>query len=297
VEQAVLLATPALLVEQAARLAMPASPWSKPLGLPCRRSRRQSNTHPSCTGVPTPSGPQDCALHLNPPPPQGGASRQACHAGGPAGRATHTPHVRGFRMPSSPHASALHLNPPPLLFLSPCPPCSLWFAFSVPSPPTALLATEPCRVYGPACPPPLLGSPCSRMLAKRRRSPWSAPQGLPHRMSAWSKPPGLPCRRPRRQSHTIPNGTGVPTPSGPQDCALHLNPPRIVGADQRVRPLFSYLRVLCALCGLPSPCSLWFAFSSALPTPSHNLPQIFFPFLFNHFPTPPFSFSCSPLVC
>jgi len=30
-----------------------------------------------------------------------------------------------------------------------------------------------------------------------------------------------------------------------------LNPmPSRVGADQRVRPLFSYLRVLCALCGL-----------------------------------------------
>jgi|GEM_PF-3672577 hypothetical protein len=70
----------------------------------------------------------------------------------------------------------------------------------------------------------------------------------------WSKPPGLPCRRSRRQSHTIPNGTGVPTPSSPHDCALHLNPPRPVGADQRVRPLFSYLRVLSALCGLLFPC-------------------------------------------
>ena len=57
-----------------------------------------------------------------------------------------------------------------------------------------------------------------------------------------------------------------------------------------------------------SPCSLcplWFAFSvfsvvcllRALPTPSHNLPQIFFPFLFNHSQTRPFSFSCSDLVC
>ena len=56
------------------------------------------------------------------------------------------------------------------------------------------------------------------------------------------------------------------------------------------------------------PCPPWFVFSvpsvssvvcllRALPTPSHNLPQTFFPFLFNHFPTPPFSFSCSPLVC
>ena len=55
--------------------------------------------------------------------------------------------------------------------------------------------------------------------------------------------------------------------------------------------------------------ALWFAFFSVssvsfvvcffrlLPTPSHNLPQIFFPFFFNHFPTRPFSSSCSPLVC
>jgi len=68
----------------------------------------------------------------------------------------------------------------------------------------------------------------------------------------------------------------------------------LVGADQRVRPLFSYLRVLRGL---------FFSVSSvvcllrALPTPSHNLPQIFFPFLFNHLPTPPFPSSCSPLVC
>jgi len=58
-------------------------------------------------------------------------------------------------------------------------------------------------------------------------------------------PPGLPCRRSRRQSDTIPNGTGVPTPSGPHDRSLHLNPP----------PLF------------PSPCSLWFAFFACPPCP------------------------------
>jgi len=68
--------------------------WSKPPGLPCRRSRRQSHTIPSCTGVPIANrrqnwrrGTHDCALHLNPPLPL----------------------------------------PPP------CPPCSLWFAFSVSS--------------------------------------------------------------------------------------------------------------------------------------------------------------------
>ena len=64
--------------------------WSMPPGLPCRRSRRQSHTIPSCTGVPIANrrqnwrrGTHDCALHLNPPLP----------------------------LPS------------------PCPPCSLWFAF------------------------------------------------------------------------------------------------------------------------------------------------------------------------
>jgi hypothetical protein len=77
----------------------------------------------------------------------------------------------------------------------------------------------------------------------------------------WSKPPGLPCRRSRRQSDTIPNATGVPTPSSPHDCALHLKPP----------PLF-HLRVLRVLRGLFSPCppcSLWFAFS----VPSMSCPM------------------------
>jgi len=46
--------------------------WSMPPGLPCRRSRRQSNTTPGCTGVPSANrrqdwrcGTQDCALHAN----------------------------------------------------------------------------------------------------------------------------------------------------------------------------------------------------------------------------------------
>jgi len=96
-----------------------------------------------------------------------------------------------------------------------------------------------------------------------------------------------------------------------------------------------FLRVLCALCTtnpqillsarrfscrhgseLPArpqppslfgcgPAALWFStsvssvvcFSCALPTPSHNDPQIFFPFLFNYLATPPSSSSCFPLVC
>ena len=84
-----------------------AARWSKPPGLPCRRSRRQSNTHPRCTGVPIAirrqdwrRGTQDCALHLK-PPPQRGASRQACHAGGRAGRATYTRAAREFQSPSA----------------------------------------------------------------------------------------------------------------------------------------------------------------------------------------------------
>ena len=79
----------------------------------------------------------------------------------------------------------------------------------------------------------------------------------------------------------------------------------LVRADQRVRPFSSYLRVLCALCGLVFSvssvssvvCLLRALRLRVLPTPSHNLPRIFFPFLFNHFPTPPFSSSCSYLVC
>jgi hypothetical protein len=134
-------------VEQAARLAMPAvtpaerhnpelygSPnairrqdwrrgrktarstqWSKPPGLPCRRSRRQSDTISSCTGVPSANrrqdwrrGPHDCALHLQPPSRVGAAQR-----------------VR----PLSSHLRVLRVLRG---LFSPCP---LWFAFSVPSPP------------------------------------------------------------------------------------------------------------------------------------------------------------------
>jgi len=54
----------------------PNGKWSKPPGLPCRRSRRQSNTTRAARGF---------QRH---PPSASGACRQACHAGGPAGRAT-----------------------------------------------------------------------------------------------------------------------------------------------------------------------------------------------------------------
>jgi hypothetical protein len=87
-----------------------------------------------------------------------GASRQACHTGAPVEQAVllatpdacveqaarlampavtpaepHNPDCTGVpSTPSGPHDRALHLNPPPLS-PSPCPPCPLWFAFSVPS--------------------------------------------------------------------------------------------------------------------------------------------------------------------
>jgi len=47
------------------------------------------------------------------PPPSSGASRQACHAGGHAGRATRSRTVREFQTPSGPQDCALHFKPPP----------------------------------------------------------------------------------------------------------------------------------------------------------------------------------------
>jgi len=110
--------------------------WSKPPGLPCRRSRRQSNTIPSCAGGPTPSaaktggvarrtarstsarGPQDCALHLKPPPQVEQAARLAMPAVAPAEE--HNPGLYGsshaFRRQDWRRGTqdcALHLNPPP----------------------------------------------------------------------------------------------------------------------------------------------------------------------------------------
>ena len=76
--------------------------WSKPPGLPGRRSRGQSHTIPSCAGVPTPSAAKTggvarkTACSTSRGRPQGGASRQACQAGGHAGRATQSRAVRGF---------------------------------------------------------------------------------------------------------------------------------------------------------------------------------------------------------
>jgi len=134
-----------------------------------------------------------------------GASRQACHAGGHAGRATQSRTLRESQSPSAAKTGGVARR-------------------------------------------------TARSTSTRRRPPWS-------------KPPGLPCRRSRRQSHTIPSCAGVPTPSGPHACALHLNPPRRVGAAHRVRPLFStsVSSVSSVVCFSPcSPCPPWFVFLRVL---------------------------------
>ena len=154
--------------------------------------------------------------------------------------------------------------------------------------------------------------PSASLATDRSCGPCSTPLSLPHRHFLWSKPPGLPCRRSRRQSDTISSCTGVPSANrrqdwrrGPHDCALHLQPPRRVGADLRVRPFSSHLRVLRGLffsvfsvfsvvCLLRVLCGLFFL---CPPTPNHNDPQNFFPPLFNHLAITPFLSSCSGLVC
>ena len=80
-----------------------AATWSKPPGLPCRRSRRQSNTIPSCAGAPTPS---------------------AATAGGVARTPPRSTSTRPLFSTSVSSVSSV-------VCFSPCPPCPLWFAFSV----------------------------------------------------------------------------------------------------------------------------------------------------------------------
>jgi len=146
-----------------------------------------------------------CSLRSLPCRPLRGASRQACHAGGRAGRVTQSRTLRESQSPSAAKTGGVARR-------------------------------------------------TARSTSTRRRPPWS-------------KPPGLPCRRSRRQSHTIPSCAGVPTPSGPHACALHLNPPRRVGAAHRVRPLFStsVSSVSSVVCFSPcSPCPPWFVFLRVL---------------------------------
>ena len=172
-----------------------AAKWSKPPGLPCRRSRRQSNTHATRTGLP--NAIQPARLRA---PPQPAAS-----------------------LPIS--VSSVFS----VVCFSPCPPCPPWFAFSVFSVVCFFCALRVVSDVRPAF---------QQALAPFTHRPLRNPIVPP----PWSKPPGLPCRRSRRQSHTIPSCAGAPTPSGPHDCALHLNPPPLSPSP-------------CP------PCSLWFAFS------------------------------------
>ena len=183
--------------------------WSKPPGLPCRPLR--------------------------------GASRQACHAGGHAGRATQSRAVRGYQRhpprtparstssrPLSPHLRILRVLRG--LFFSVSSVSSVVCFFSV--------SSVSCPMWGrlsslrPAF-QPALGPFTHRPLLNPMPRRVGAAQRVRPRCTLWSKPPRLPCRRSRRQSDTILNSTGVPTPSGPQDCALHLNMPPPSGASRQ----------------------------------------------------------------
>ena len=246
VEQAARFAIPAILVEQAARLAMPAvAPAEQHApdlygginAIRPARLRAPPQASAPCRGGPVCPPP----LFLSPCPPCSPWSpcRVRCGAGFLAcGR----------------------------LSSRPCPPYA---------PPSAQPNAAPCR-GGPACPPLLLRSPCPSMLSKSRRRkveqaarlamPAVTPaephnpelRGRPHAIqparlrappqpaaAKWSKPPGLPCRRSRRQSHTIPNAAGAPTPSAPHACALHLKPPPLSPSPYPpCSPWFVFLRVL-----------------------------------------------------
>jgi len=183
-----------------------------------------------------------------------GASRQACHAGGHAGRATQSRAVREFqRHPArrtarstsarGPHDCALHLKPPPLYTVE--------HAARL-----AMPAVAPAERYNPErCgsfqrhPARKTAGSTARLRRRRNTIPSgtgvptpSGPQDCalhceaapaerynPERCGSFQRQParktaGSTARR-RRRRNTIPSGTGVPTPSGPQDCALHLKPP------------------------------------------------------------------------
>ena len=133
-----------------------------------------------------------------------------------------------------PHRQFSWSKPPGLPHRQSC----RWSAF------LSCFATGPCLWAGCSC---AAGFPAGL----------GPPYPPPHpsqiaRAAKWSKPPGLPCRRSRRQSNTISNATGVPTPSGPHDRSLRLNPPPLL-----------FLPSLCP------PCPLWFAFS----VPSMSCPM------------------------
>jgi len=227
--------------------------------LPHRRSRRQSNTISNATGVPTPSGPHDRSLRLNPPP------------------SSHLRVLRGlffsvFSVSSvllarrffsaredflCRHESELRVRPQPLRLFG-CGSAALWFAFSVPS--------MSCPMWGrlsslrPAFEPAWVPFTHCPLFPPNR----AAPQ--------WSKPPGLPCRRSRRQSNTIPSCAGVPTPSAATAGGVARTPPR----STSTRPLFST-----SVSSVPSvvwfsPCPLWFVFPVPSPPPVTTFPKSFF---------------------
>jgi len=130
--------------------------WSKPPGLPCRRSRRQSTTHATCTGLPNAIRRHDRALHLKPLP------------------SSHLRVLRGlFFSVFSVFSVVCFFCVSSVSSVVCFSPCSLWFVFSVPSISSPLwgrLSSRPCPPYappsaqpnavscrgGPACPPLLL---------------------------------------------------------------------------------------------------------------------------------------------
>jgi len=80
---------------------------------------------------------------------------------------------------------------------------------------------------------PLLNPMPCLVGADQRVRPLSS---LPRRPFRWSMPPGLPCRRSRRQSHTIPKGAGVPTPSALPLCARLLMWGKACDVEQDFQP-------------------------------------------------------------
>ena len=205
---------------------------------------------------------------------------------------------------------ALHFNPP-LPLPSPCPPCPPWFAFlrvlrvlcGLPSPcppPSSLLPTR--RFFssresfhaatGASCPRHHSRQACHTGAPVEQAVLLATPDVCVEQAARLAMPAVTPAEplNPERHgsSHAIRlarlRAPPQPAPSFPISV---FSVPSVV-CFFACPPWFVFLRVLRVLCGLLFPCP---------PTPSHNLPQIFFPFLFNHFPTPPFPSSCSYLVC
>jgi len=234
--------------------------WSKPPGLPCRRSRRQSNTHATRTGFPN-------AIQLarlrTPPQPAGKWSKPPGLPCRRSRRQSDTiPNGTGVPTPSSPHDCALHLKPPPLFHLRVLrvlcglpSPCSPWFVFSVFSVFSVVCFFRALHVVsdvGQAFQP-----------AAGFRAGLGALYPLP------SFPPNH--AAPVEQAARLAMPAVTPAePHNPDLCgSSKRHPARTPPHSTSTRPLFSIsvffvFSVVCllrVLCGLPSPCSLWFAFS------------------------------------